>query len=268
VAEYDRRVSVIRRGWRPGVDRNRRAASRNALRQLRAAGERRAQTSAAARRLEGSLISLAALIGAEVKDDAGRTVGRLSDVVVRWTNAAPYPVATAIIVRSGKVDVTIDGRWVEASAPASVRLRSSSAYARAPELHPGDVALAHDVLDRQLVDSSGVQMLRPSDVYLAAVDDRIELIGIEVGVSALLRRLGPKRLRGRIRRERVIDWALVHSFSPARSAELPSRGRRPELAGTVGSGLELDTSASEIHPLRADEVEAALEEGRREQDGE
>jgi sporulation protein YlmC with PRC-barrel domain len=33
----------------------------------------------------GSLISLAALLGSDVKDSAGSTVGRLRDIVVRWT---------------------------------------------------------------------------------------------------------------------------------------------------------------------------------------
>jgi hypothetical protein len=108
-------------------------------------------------------------------------------------------------------------------------------------------------------------MLRPADVYLAAADERIELIGIDIGVSALLRRVGLKLLRSRIRGERVIDWAVVRSFSPARSDALRSRGRRSELAGVVGSGLELDTSASGVHPLRADEVEAALQAGRHEE---
>jgi hypothetical protein len=40
--------------------------------------------------------------------------------------------------------------------------------------------------------------VRPADVYLATVDGRVELVGIDVGVRTLLRRLGPKRLRSRL----------------------------------------------------------------------
>ena len=71
---------------------------------------------------------------------------------------------------SGKRDVLIGARWLEASPPATVRLRSSRAYAGSVDRHPGDVALAHDVLDRQLVDAGGVQVVRPADLYLAAVE--------------------------------------------------------------------------------------------------
>jgi hypothetical protein len=42
--------------------------------------------------------------------------------------------------------------------------------------------LARDVLDRQVIDAGGVQIVRPADLYLAAVEDRIELVGIEVGI--------------------------------------------------------------------------------------
>jgi hypothetical protein len=43
-------------------------------------------------------LSLAALLGSDVKDAGGDTVGRLSDVVVRWAAGVPYPRMTAIVV--------------------------------------------------------------------------------------------------------------------------------------------------------------------------
>jgi hypothetical protein len=120
----------------------------------------------------------------------------------------------AIVVKNGKLEVVIGARWLEVVSPSAVRLRSSRAYASAASRHRGDVALAHDVLDRQVVDADGVQILRPSDIYLAAVGDRIELVGIEVGVRALARRLGPRRLRGRVRVGRAIDWGSISAFAP------------------------------------------------------
>jgi len=103
-------------------------------------------------------------------------------------------------VKTGEGEVLIGARWLELASPSAIRLRSPRAYASAVERHHDDVALAHDVLDRQVVDADGVQILRPADLYLAAVEDRIELVGIEVGLGALARRLGPKRLRSRATR--------------------------------------------------------------------
>jgi len=252
-------MGFIRPTWWPGRERDPVSAARlDAVAQLREERARRWREGAAADALQGSLISLAALLGTEVRDSADELVGRLRDVVVHWSTAAAYPPATAIVVRSGRRDVLIGASWIEASAPASVRLRSAAAYARAVERRPGEVALAHDVLDRQVVDNGGTQLVRPSDVYLAAVDGRIDLIGIEVGPRALLRRIGPRRPRRHVRPERVIDWATIRSFSPARADEVRPRRHPSALAGQTGAVLELDVAAAELRELRASDIEAAL----------
>ena len=252
-------MGFIRPTWLPGKEHDPAAAARfHAVAQVREQRARRWRESAAAHALEGSLISLAAVLGTHVRDPAGDSVGRLVDVVVHWTSADAYPSVTAIVVRAGRRDVLIGARWVEASGPSSVRLRSSAAYARAVERHPADVALAHDVLDRQVVDNDGTQLVRPADVYLAAIDGRIDLVGIEVGPWALLRRIGPRRLREHVRPARVIDWATIRSFSPVRADGVGSRGRRSELAGRTGAVLELDVAAGELRALRASDIEAAL----------
>jgi hypothetical protein len=72
--------------WTPGHDRKPMGASRfRGLARLRRQREARARESTAARALQGSLVSLAALLGSEVRDPDDRIVGRLSDVVVHWT---------------------------------------------------------------------------------------------------------------------------------------------------------------------------------------
>ena len=102
--------------------------------------------------------------------------------------------------------------------------------------------------------------MRPADLYLAAVGDRITLVGIEVGIGALARRLGPRRLRSRVRPARVIDWGSVSAFAPPRADGDAHRGRRSEIAGEAGVGLELDRGAAEVRRARPSEVQAALEE--------
>ena len=213
-------------------------------------------------------MSLAALLGSEVKATDGRSVGRLSDVVVRWTTRAVYPTVKAIVVKNGKLEVMIGAGWLEVASPSAVRLRSSRAYASTAERHRDDVLLARDVLDRQVVDAEGVQIVRPADLYLAAVGDRIELVAIEVGIGALVRRLGPRRLRGRVRLGRAIDWGSISAFAPPRAEEDMHHGRRSEIAGKAGTGLELGRAAAEVQRLRPSEVQAALEDAKAKPSGE
>jgi hypothetical protein len=255
--------------WTPGHDRKPIGASRfRRLTWLRRQHEAKARETTAARALQGSLMSLAGLLGTDVKDPDGRSVGRLSDVVVHWTTQGAYPPAKAIIVKAGKGEVAIGTRWLEVASPSAVRLRSPRAYASMVERHRDDVLLARDVLDRQVVDAGGVQIVRPADLYLAAVEDRIELVGIEVGIGALARRLGPRRLRSRVRPARVIDWGSVSAFAPPRAEGDAHRGRRSEIAGEAGTGLELDRGAAEVRRLRPSELQAALEEALAKHTGE
>jgi hypothetical protein len=247
--------------WTPGHDRKPIGASRfGGLVRLRRQREARARETTAVRALQGPLMSLAALLGSEVKDPDGRSVGRLSDVVVHWTARGAYPPVKAIVVKTGEVEVAIGARWLEVASSSAVRLRSPRAYVGSVVRHRDDVALAHDVLDRQVVDAGGVQIVRPADLYLAAVGDRIELVGIEVGIGALARRLGSRRLRRRVRPARVIDWGSVSAFVPPRAEGDAHRGRRSEIAGEAGVGLELDRGAAEVRRLRPSEVQAAIEE--------
>lgn len=247
--------------WTPGHERRPVDASRfRQLAKLRWRREAHAREATAARALGGTLISLAALLGSEVRDSEGRSVGRLADVIVHWTTRGVYPRVKAIVVNAGSGEVLIGARWLEVASPSVFRLPSSRAYVTSVDRHPADIALARDVLDRQVVDADGVRIVRPSDVYLAVVGDRIELVGIEVGVGALVRRLGPKNLRSRVRPARVIDWASVSAFVPAQPDRGGQRGRRWELAGEAGAGLELDRAASEVRRLRPSEVQAALDD--------
>jgi uncharacterized protein YrrD len=245
--------------WKPGRERAGVSATEaRRLAEFRGRREKHTRDRLAARQLEGSLLSLAALLGSDVKDVDGNTVGKLHDVIVRWTAGAPYPRMTAIVVRAGKRDVLIGARWIEMRPPASVRLRSSHAYARSAERHPADVALAHDVLDHQVVDSAGTQIVRPADVYLAEIDGGVQVMGIEVGIGALLRRVGPSFLRSRIRPQQVIDWRDIASFAPARPDGSRPRGRRSDMAGRPGAGLALGGSAGDVKRLSPSEVRTVL----------
>jgi hypothetical protein len=171
------------------------------------------------------------LLGSEVRDPDGRSVGRLSDVVVHWTARGGYPPVKAIVVKTGDVEVAIGARWLEVASPSAVRLRSPRAYAGSVVRHRDDVALAHDVLDRQVVDAGGVQIVRPSDIYLAAVEDRIELVGIEVGIGAGPVVMGLSPLGYRLAVVMVAGPGGQSARVPGRRMSTPGPVHRPRRRG-------------------------------------
>src|SRR6266498_5514620 len=78
---------------------------------------------------------------------------------------------------------------------------------REVERREGEVLLARDVLDHQLVETDGMKVIRAADLYLAQVAGRWRLVGVDVSMQTLARRLGPARWRWVPTPERVIDWA-------------------------------------------------------------
>jgi len=217
------------------------------------------------RALAGQLISLANLLNRPVLDKAGTRVGRVSDVVVRWEEGVPHPPVTAVLVGAGNGYALVAARDVSLEQ-SEVRLLTDQTVVARPVRREGDVALARDVLDRQLVDVAGVQVVRAADIYLVEVSEGWELGGIDVGQWSLVRRLLPRR-RICPPPDRLIDWADLQAFVPRFSdSALPGPVGPAAAAGTTGSGIKLGSPARAIRRLRAKQVAAIISDlGPREQ---
>ncbi len=217
------------------------------------------------RTIAGEVISLANLLGRPVVDPDDRRVGRVSDVTVHWDAGAPHPLVSGVLVSLSKGFALVDVSEV-AIEQSGVRLRSTQTLVTLPVRHEGDIALARDVLDRQLLDLQGVQVVRAADVYLCRLSDGWELAGVDVGFRAYARRLLRKRRRCPPPR-RAIDWADLQTFVPgAANAGTPHPTGPASAAGTVGSGLQLGSPAKDLRKLHAKEVAAIISNlGRREQ---
>ena len=130
----------------------------------------------------------------------------------------------------------------------------------------GDIALARDVLDHQLIDVLGVQVVRAADVFLIRISDGWELGGVDVGLRSYARRLLHKR-RTCPPPHHVLDWADLQTFVPRSRSDVPERTSSPTAAaGTMGSGIRLGAQSKDFHKLSARDVAAILSDlGRREQ---
>jgi len=212
---------------------------------------------AARRALSGQLISIAHLVGRPVRDPSGARVGRVSDVIIHWDIGVAHPLVAGILVKVGKGLAFVAAQDVTLRQ-SDAELRFAQLAVATPVRQEGDVALARDVLDRQLVDLAGVQVVRAADVYLAAVGDGWELGGVDVGLRCLARRLSPRRRRRCPPPDRAIDWADLQAFVP-RFPDGTHSGQPATAAGSVGSSVQLGAPVAEIHKLRAGQVASLLQ---------
>jgi CBS domain-containing protein len=238
----------------------------------------------ATRQVRQDIISLVGLVGRPVLNQSGEEVGHLVDLVARVHNGGPpvarvhnghaYPPITGLVVRVGRRRAFLDAAALDRVERRSVTLRTARMDLREFQRREGEVLLARDILDHQLVDTDEVQVIRPADLYLAQVGDRVRLVGADVSLQTLLRRLGPKRWRWRPTPDRVIDWAAIESFG-ADSPEVPAamklrdphtalRRLRPaelaDLLEELGRPGRRELLASLDHEVAADALEE-MEEG-------
>jgi CBS domain-containing protein len=172
----------------------------------------RAQRLTTSREVRRAIVSVAGLVGAQVSNQSGQHVGRVVDLVARMHAGDQYPPITGLLVKVGSRTSFLAVSSVASISHQAVTLRSSRLDLRDFTLRPGEVVLAKDVLDHQLVDIDGRQVIRAADLYLAPVGEEFRLVGVDVSVMTLLRRIGPKFLRGHPTPERVIDWDAVTPF--------------------------------------------------------
>jgi CBS domain-containing protein len=239
------------------------------------------------RAVQQAIVSVASLVGAPVFNQRGQRVGKLVDLVARMQGQDRYPPLTGLLLRIGSRNSFLPIEAVDSINHQSVHLRTARLDLREFMRRPGEVMLAKDMLDHQVVDLDGRQVIRAADLYLAPVAGQFLLVGLDVSLNTLLRRLGPKRFRGRPTPERVIDWDAVAPFSgdltsspPAvqlRSSDEQLRRMAPadlaDLLEDLGrparqdllSRLENDTAADALEEMDPDELEALLREARPEQ---
>lgn len=214
---------------------------------------------------------LSELRGQPVFTADGERVGSLGDVLV--SPDLPYPPVDSVAVktRHGTRVVRWDG--VAAVAPSGTSLRPGAERAFDEHPDPGLVWLGRDVLDKQIVDTSGAKLVRVNDVALTPLNEDLRVAGVDNSTAGLLRRLGLGRLARR--RPTLIDWEQVDIGPAVREVKLkvPYDGLRrmhpadiahvvqqmsPAEAADVFEDLDDETAARALAELDADRQAAVL----------
>jgi len=206
----------------------------------------RAQRLTTSREVRRTIVSLAGLIGVQVRNQSGQHVGRLVDLVARMHGEDRYPPITGLLVKVGSRTSFLKAASVASITHGSVTLSSARLDLREFIRRQGEVVLAKDVLDHQLVDVDGRQVIRAADLYLAPVGEDYRLVGVDVSLMTLLRRLGPKVWRTRPTPERVIDWDAVTPFGGEST--------------TGPSAVHLRQSEEDLHRLHPSDLAHLLED--------
>jgi Mg/Co/Ni transporter MgtE/sporulation protein YlmC with PRC-barrel domain len=135
------------------------------------------------------------MVGKPVVDATGTKIGTIRDVAIATGEIFPRVTSLAF---SGpdKTPLMLSWRkYVDDVTEDQVTLNAPREELRFSYQQPDEVLLARDLLNKQIVDTQGMKVVRVNDLKLAESRNQLRLLGADVGVAGLLRALSP-RLEG------------------------------------------------------------------------
>jgi len=154
------------------------------------------------------MLYLSQVLGRPIRDLEGERVATIKDVIVRL-GADDHPPVTGLVARYRRRDFFLS-RWrVSELNQQGVRLNSDILDLRPFVRREGEVLLARDVLDKQLIDVDGKRVVRVNDVQIIETSNDWRVTGADVSLQGLWRRLAPHGFVGTARAVEVLDWADV-----------------------------------------------------------
>jgi magnesium transporter len=184
-------------------------------------------------------------IGRPVADADGKRIGKLKDLIACRIGDVPHPLLVAIEVKqqTGIVYIPMDdiAALISLAIPLKKKFSEITPYIPQPE----DMHLVRDVLDKQIIDTDGMRVVRVNDLELTRVNGSIYVANVDISGVGLIRRLGLGSLADRL---------TAHS----RPSELPSIiswDNIELLSGDQPMRLKVPTSKmADLHPADLAEI--------------
>jgi len=222
------------------------------------------------------MVYISNVLGKPVADVEGEQVGRVEDLIATAGGEQAHPVLVGVVVkRSGHSLIVPFSELVVFVAPVvslSHRIDDIAPY------QPGerDLYLGRDVLDKQIIDTDGMRVVRVNDVELIRVNGSFYVANVDIGGLGLLRRLGLARvaqnLAGHLKRDlrpMSVSWddvellasdqplrlkvssERISDLHPADLAEIISDLSRPE-SNKLLESLDVKTVADTLEEVEPD----------------
>jgi len=157
------------------------------------------------------IVHLSLVVGGELRDRAGGRIGRVDDVIVRL--GEEYPPVSGVLATVAGRQVFVAAEAVGEIGHGRTLLHRDQLDLRAFERREREVLLKKDVLDRQLINVDGARLVRANEIELARLDGWYRVVGVDVGLRGIARRVVPRRMAGRIKLGDFLDWASVEPFT-------------------------------------------------------
>lgn len=160
------------------------------------------------------LVYLTELLNKPIIDAQGETVGQISDLAI--TTGEIFPRVSSIAFPKDKKSFVLPWQYVKEFTPQHIKLGVGKNEFHSAYLQPNEILLSRDLLDRQIVDTQGLKVVRVNDLKLTSSENELRLLGADVGLRGILRRLSLEKSVDFLTKlfryslpERIIAWNYI-----------------------------------------------------------
>lgn len=158
------------------------------------------------------------IIGRTVVDSEGEKLGRVDEVLATQKLGIQHPVLTALAVLKNK-EINYYPFSEIAVLFAQVIPLSHNKEELPHYMVTGDeIQVIQDVLDKQIIDTNGIRVVRVNDLELARVNTEYYIANVDIGSLGIVRRMGLGKLADRL--ARLVSHDPRKSFISWESVEL------------------------------------------------
>jgi len=215
---------------------------------------------------------LSELVDKPITDVNGEQVGKVIDLIASRSNAMPHPFLSALLYKNKGGENFISIKDVAVLIAPVIPLNKSISELKPYVPRKSDLYLVRDVLDRQIIDTNGVRVVRVNDVEITRFENTFVVTNVDVGGMGLLRRLGLARPAQKIARQfkkdlsaNVIGWEYVELLAPEEDMRLKVPGEKiaelhPADLAEIISDLNRTASGRLLEKLDNKQLADTLEE--------
>jgi magnesium transporter len=212
------------------------------------------------------------MMGRPVTDAMGETIGALEDLIASAAGNIPHLEITALVVKRPSGVLIVPAADAVVLIPPAVPLRHDQQHLTTYQPGEHDLYLVRDVLDKQIIDTDGMRVVRVNDLEFTNVGGHFFVTNVDIGSLGLLRRLGlarsAQRIAARLGRAippGTISWEHVELLAGDQPLRLKVPGARltelhPADLAQIISDLTRDESGKLLDSLDVKMLADTLEE--------
>ncbi len=189
------------------------------------------------------------LLRRPLTDKEGESIGRLSDVIVRW-RGSELPLVTGLVATVGSREVYVPVEQASAVDGAVLKLTSNVLDLRRFQRREGEVLLRSDVLGHRLIDVDRARLVRATDLELEQRNGDWVLAAVDT----------------HRRPRRILPWRVTDAGHPGEQSFREWAEFEP-LIGHSGSAL-LRGPFARIRRLKPAQIADLLEDASRDEESE